>query len=159
MLLTVLRLGLRATEVATLTLEDIDWRSGTVVVHGKGRRVDRLPLPADVGEAIAACLRRGRPRADRREVFLRALAPIGPIGRGGVSSIVRRACRRAGIAEVGAHRLRHTLACELVSRGVPLAEIAQLLRHSDVTSAAVYARVDVDQLRALAQPWPGTEGR
>jgi integrase/recombinase XerD len=158
-LLTLLRLGLRAGEVAGLRLEDIDWRAGEIVVRGKGRREDRLPLPADAGEAIAGYLQRGRPAAAGREVFTRAVAPAGPLGRGGVSSIVRRACRRAGIAVVGAHRLRHTLACEMVAAQVPLPEIGQVLRHRGLTSTAAYARVDVEALRELALPWPGGEPR
>ncbi len=152
-LMTLLRLGLRAGEVAALTLADMDWRAGEMVVHGKGYRVDRLPLPVDVGEAITAYLRR-RPRTTRREVFLRTVAPIGPLSRGGVSLIVRRACRRAGVTPVGAHRLRHTLACDMVRAGVPLPEISQVLRHRSLVSTAIYARADVDQLRALALPWP-----
>ncbi len=158
-LLTVLRLGLRASEVARLALDDIDWRAGEIVVHGKGRREDRLPLPGDVGEAIAAYLHRGRPTTTRREVFLRALAPTAGLGRGGVSSIVRRACVRAGVAPVGAHRLRHTAACDMVAVGVPLSEISQVLRHRSLASTAIYARVDIDQLRGLAQPWPGGQAR
>ncbi len=158
-LITLLRLGLRAGEVAGLTVDDIDWREGEIVVRGKGRREDRLPVPVDVGEAIAGYVQRGRPKTARRELFLRALAPIGPLGRGGVSSIVRSACRRAGIAPVGAHRLRHTLACTLVAAGVPLPEIAQVLRHRGITSTAIYARVDLEALRSLAQPWPGGETR
>ncbi len=153
-LITLLRLGLRAGEVAGLRLEDLDWRAGEIVVHGKGRREDRLPLPDDVGAAITAYLQRGRPMTSRREVFLRAIAPIAALGRGGVSSIVRRACTRAGLARVGAHRLRHTMACEMVKAGVPLPEISQVLRHRSLVSTAIYARVDLDQLRALAQPWP-----
>lgn len=153
-LVTLLRLGLRRGEVAALRLDDIDWRAGELVVRGKGARVDRLPLPAEVGEAIAAYMQRGRPDSDRREVFLRARAPFGPIAPGTVSSTVRRACRRAGIAEVGAHRLRHTVACEMVAAGVPLVQIAQVLRHHSLQSTAVYARVDVEQLRLLAAPWP-----
>jgi site-specific recombinase XerD len=158
-LLLLVRLGLRAGEVAGLVLDDIDWRAGEIVVRGKGRRQDRLPLPVDVGEAIAGYLRRGRPRTIRRDLFLRALAPVGPLGRGGVSSIVRRACRRADIAPVGAHRLRHTLACDLVAADAGLAEIGELLRHRGITSTAIYARVDVETLRTLAQPWPGGEAQ
>jgi integrase len=153
-IITILRLGLRASEVAGLRLDDIDWRAGELTVRGKGAREDRLPLPADVGEAIASYLRRGRPTGDRREVFLRARAPFGPIAARTVSSTVRRACRRAGIAEVGSHRLRHTVACEMVSAGVPLVQIAQVLRHHSLQTTAVYARVDLDQLRLLAAPWP-----
>jgi integrase/recombinase XerD len=154
-IVVLLRLGLRASEVAALRLNDIDWRAGELVVHGKGRREDRLPLPVDVGEAILGYLQRGRPTTTHREVFVSAIAPIGPLGRGAVSSIVRRACRRAGVPVVGAHRLRHTLACQMVQAAVPLPEIGQVLRHRSVVSTAVYARVDVDGLRTLAQPWPG----
>ncbi len=155
LIITLLRLGLRAREVAGLGLDDIDWRAGEVVVLGKGGREDRLPLPSDVGEAIASYLRRGRPASDRREVFLRARAPFWPIAPGTVASTVRRACRRAGVAEVGPHRLRHTVACEMVAVGVPLVEIAQVLRHHSLQSTAIYARVDLDQLRLVAAPWPG----
>lgn len=156
-LLVLLRLGLRAAEAAELTLDAIDWRSGQLVVHGKASHQDRLPLPDEVGEAIVGYLRRGRPRSPYREVFLRAVAPIGPLGRGGVSGMVRRACHRAGITEVGAHRLRHTLACDLVGAGAGLPEIGQLLRHRALTSTAIYARVGIDGLRELALPWPGGE--
>lgn len=158
-LLVLLRLGLRAGEVARMTLDDIDWRAGEVTVHGKGRRQDRLPLPVDVGEAIAGYLQRGRPKTTEREVFLRVLAPLGPLGRGGVSSIVRRACRRAGIEAVGAHRLRHTLACDLLAADAGLAEIGELLRHRGISSTAIYACVDIDTLRGVALPWPGGEMR
>lgn len=158
-LLLLLRLGLRAGEVAGLTLDDIDWRAGEIVVRGKGRREDRLPLPVDVGESIACYLQRGRPKTSRQELFLRSLAPIGPLCRGGVSSIVRHACLRAGVAPVGAHRFRHTLACALVAADAGLGEIGELLRHRSVTSTAIYARVDIETLRTLAQPWPGGEQR
>lgn len=154
-LLVLLRLGLRASELAGLLLDDIDWRAGEVVVRGKGRREDRLPLPVDVGESIAGYLRRGRPGSTCRELFVRQFAPAGPLGRGGVSSIVRRACRRAGVEVVGAHRLRHTLACDLATSGVALCDIAGVLRHRDVDSAATYARVDLASLRSVAPPWPG----
>jgi site-specific recombinase XerD len=155
MLVTLLRLGLRAGEVARLRLDDIDWRAGELAVRGKGARQDRLPLPAEVGQAIACYLRRGRPASGRREVFLQARAPFRPIAPGTVSSTVRRACRRAGVTEVGAHRLRHTVACEMVAAGVPLAGIAQVLRHHSLQTTALYGRVDLDRLRALAAPWPG----
>lgn len=159
MIITLLRLGLRRGEVAGFTLEDIDWRAGEVLVHGKGSRVERLPLPWEVGEAIASYLRRGRPPCDRREVFLRARAPYAPVAAGTVSSTVRRACRRAGIAEVGAHRLRHTVACEMVAARVPLPRIAQVLRHDSLQTTALYARVDIETLRQLAAPWPEQETR
>ena len=159
-LLILLRLGLRAGEVAGLRLDDIDWRAGEVVVRGKGRQEDRLPLPSDVGEAIVAYLRRGRPTTTgHREVFLRAVAPIGPLGTNGISGIVRCACLRAGVPVVNAHRLRHTLACQMADSGVPLPEIAEVLRHRSISSTAEYARVDIEGLRTVAQPWPGGEGR
>jgi integrase/recombinase XerD len=159
MLITLLRLGLRRGEVAGIRLEDIGWRAGELVVVGKGARSDRLPLPAEVGEAIAGYLTRGRPATERREVFLRARAPFEPIAAGTVASTVRRACRRAGLPEVGSHALRHTVACEMVAAQVPLPQIAQVLRHRSLQSTAIYARVDLDRLRLLAQPWPGGEPR
>ena len=116
-----------------------------------------MSVPVEVGEAIAAYLRRGRPRSSRQEVFLRARAPYDPIDSATVASTVRRACGRAGIAEVGSHRLRHTVACEMVAAGVPLPEIGEVLRHSGRWSTATCARVDVGQLRQLALPWPGGE--
>lgn len=158
-LVMLLRLGLRAGEAAALTLEDIDWRAGEIMVHGKGRRDERLPLPADAGQAIAAYLIRGRPATSHREVFVRLVAPVGPLTRGGISFIVRRACRRAGVAECGAHRLRHTTACQMAEAGVPLTEIGQVLRHKSLASTANYARVSVTELRKLAQPWPSGRGR
>jgi integrase/recombinase XerD len=153
-IILLLRLGLRRGEVAGLTLDDIDWRASELVIRGKGAREDRLPLPADVGQAIASYLRRGRPRSGRREVFLRFKAPYDPIASGTVASTVRRACTRAGIAEVGSHRLRHTAACEMVQANVPLYRIGQVLRHQSLQSTAIYARVDVARLRLLATPWP-----
>ena len=144
----------RRGEVAALRLDDIDWRAGELVVRGKGSRRDRLPWPADVGRALASYLRRGRPPSDRRELFLRARPPFEPIAAGTVASTVRRACRRAGIPEVGSHRLRHTAACELVGAQVPLERIGQVLRHRSLQSTAIYARVDLDGLRRLARAWP-----
>lgn len=154
LIVLLLRLGLRRGEVAALRLDDIDWRAGELVVRGKGSRCDRLPLPADVGRALASYLRRGRPASDRRELFLRARPPFDPIAAGTVASTVRRACRRAGIPEIGSHRLRHTTACELVGAQVPLERIGQVLRHRSLQSTAIYARVDLDGLRRLARPWP-----
>jgi site-specific recombinase XerD len=159
LLVTLLRLGLRRAEVAGMRLDDIDWRAGELVVRGKGAREDRLPLPVEVGGAIACYLRRGRPRSDRREVFLRARAPLAPIASGTVASTVRRACRRAGIAEVGSHCLRHTLACEMVAAAVPLVEIAQVMRHHSLQTTSVYARVDLERLRLVASSWPGGASR
>jgi integrase/recombinase XerD len=154
-IVSMLRLGLRATEVATLQLDDFDWRAGQVTVHGKGGRVDQLPLPADVGEAIAGYLSRGRPpTAAVREVFVRLRPPHVGITRGGVSAIVASAARRAGFGVVRPHRLRHTAASDMLRAGAPLGEIGQVLRHRSLGSTAVYARVDVDRLRTIARPWP-----
>jgi len=152
----LIRLGLRAGEVAALELGDLDWPRGEVLVRGKGTRLDRLPLPVDVGEAVAGYLHQGRRPSPRREVFLRMRAPRGPLSRGGVSEVVRQACRRCGIEPFGAHRLRHGTASELLARGVPLEEIAQVLRHRSISSTAIYAKIDHRSLRALARPWPGT---
>jgi integrase/recombinase XerD len=158
-ILLMLRLGLRATEVATLRLDDLDWRAGQLTVHGKGGRVDELPLPVDVGEAIAAYLCRGRPRTVTvREVFVRLRPPHVGIKRGGVTAIVAGAARRAGLGVVRAHRLRHTAATEMLRAGAPLAEIGQVLRHRSLGSTAIYARVDVERLRTIARPWPAGAG-
>lgn len=153
-LLILLRLGLRGGEVARLRLEDIDWRAGQLLVRGKGRRDEQLPLPCDVGEALADYLQQDRAATARREVFVTAIAPAVALTREAVSGIVRRACGRAGIAQIGPHRLRHGLACAMVRAEVPLAEIGQVLRHRSPVSTAIYARVDVAALRDLAQPWP-----
>lgn len=153
-LLLLARLGLRAGEVAALRLDDIDWRAGELVVRGKGNRLDRLPLPADVGEAITGYLRRGRPPTSRREVFMSVCAPVKSLGYMAISDIVRRACQRAGVEPAGAHRLRHALAVDLVTAGASLPEIGQILRHRTVSATAVYARVDLPLLRSVAQPWP-----
>jgi integrase len=155
-IITVLwRLGLRAGEVARLSLDDIDWTTGEVVVRGKRRREDRLPLPADVGEALVAWLRRGRPASGRREVFLRVRAPIVALSAGGVTAVVRQACRRAGMPLCGAHRLRHTAATELLRAGGSLAEVGQVLRHQESATTSLYAKVDRRALGAVVRPWPG----
>lgn len=153
----MLRLGLRASEVATLRLDDLDWRAGLITVHGKGNRVDRLPLPVDVGEAIAGYLRRGRPRVATvrvREVFVRVMPPRVGLTRSGVTSIVLAAAQRAGLGPVRAHRLRHAAASDMLRGGAALTEIGQVLRHRSLGSTAAYARVDVDRLRTIARPWP-----
>jgi integrase/recombinase XerD len=150
------RLGLRAGEVAALGLADIDWRAGEIVVRGKGRRQDRLPLPADVGEALAGWLRRGRPRCECATVITRLRAPHRPLTSGGVSNIVAAACRRADLTQVHAHRLRHSAATEMLRAGASLPEVGQVLRHASVLSTAIYAKVDRDRLRGLALPWPGS---
>jgi integrase/recombinase XerD len=152
------RLALRTAEVSALRLEDIDWVSGTVLVQGKGGRVDRMPLPTDVGEALVLYLRSGRPATLERTVFVRAVAPFTPLGPSSVSCISRvvaRAARRAGLGTVHGHRLRHTAASETLNAGASLDEVAQLLRHERVASTVIYAKVDRSRLIALARPWPG----
>lgn len=153
-LVLLARLGLRAAEVAALRLEDIDWRVGEIVVRGKGRTEERLPLPSDVGAAMAAYLRRGRPRRPEREVFLRVLAPLRGLQPQGVSEVVRAAAERAGIGSFGSHRLRHTAGTQMLRAGASLSEVAQVLRHRSVTTTAIYAKVDHLALEGLALPWP-----
>ena len=152
--LVLLRLGLRSGEVARLELEDIDWRHGEITIKGKGGRIDQLPLPSEVGEALAAYLREGRPPSSSRSVFLSVTAPIVPFSPDGVGCLVRRLCVRADIAIVGPHALRRTLATETLRAGAPMAEVAQLLRHSDQATTSIYAAAAADAVSALAQPWP-----
>ena len=154
-MLLMMRLGLRAREVATLTLEDIDWRAGIITVHGKGSQLDRLPLPADVGEALTAYLRRGRPATPAREVFIRSFPPRVALTRAGVSGLVLAASHRAELGrDVRAHQLRHTAACDMLRAGVAPAQIGEVLRHHSAGSTAIYARVDAARLRLVARPWP-----
>jgi len=155
-ILTLLvRLGLRRGEVAGLGLDDIDWRAGTIRVHGKGDCRERLPLPADVGRRMAEYLRHARPAdALGRTVFVRHFAPHHALGASRVSGIVADAARRADLGRIHAHRLRHTAATELLRAGASLPEIGQLLRHRRVETTAIYAKVDRDTLRLIARPWP-----
>jgi integrase/recombinase XerD len=156
-ILTMLvRLGLRSIEVARLRLDDVDWRGGEIIVQGKRNRVDRLPLPSDVGAALVAYIENGRPaNVQSRNLFIYALAPYRPLDAGGVASLVRSAARRAGIGRVSAHRLRHTAATEMLRAGASLPEIGQVLRHSRAMTTAIYAKVDLTALRTIARPWPG----
>jgi site-specific recombinase XerD len=157
-LLLLARLGLRAGEVAFLMLEDIDWEAGQITVHGKGGRSALFPLPVDVGEAVAAYLQNGRPTCSSRSVFVTGRAPrLGLPGPGNISSIARRALARAGIDShhKGAHRLRHSLATQMLRQGASLAEIGEVLRHRNPNTTAIYAKVDLTALRTLALPWPG----
>ena len=153
-MLLMVRLGLRTGEVAALELADIDWRAGDLIVRGKGSRIERLPLPADVGEAIAGWVRRGRPACDSRRVFTRVRAPHQGLSVGGVAAIVKAAGLRAEIPDVHAHRLRHTAATRMLAGGADLVEIGQVLRHASVLTTSIYAKVDHDRLRPLARPWP-----
>jgi integrase/recombinase XerD len=153
--LTLKRMGLRAGEIAALTLEDVDWRSGIVVISGKGGRRDQLPLPRDVAEALIAYLRDGRAAAalDRR-LFVRSAAPHRGLTGYGVGHAVARAARRAGLDRVRPHQLRYFAATAMQAAGAPLAEIGQVLRHEDERTTSLYAKVDVAALRPLALPWP-----
>jgi integrase/recombinase XerD len=154
-ILTVLaRLGLRAKEVTALRVDDIDWRAGEITVRGKANRRERLPLPVDVGTAIAEYCRQGRRRGDCRAVFLHARAPYAELTSAAVTVVVKRACERAGLPPIGAHRLRHSTATALRRAGAPLVEIGQLLRHRHTVTTAVYAKDDIEALATIARPWP-----
>jgi integrase/recombinase XerD len=157
-LLLLARLGLRSGEVTFLELNDIDWNVGKLSVRGKSGQRSDLPLPAEVGKAIAAYLRRGRPQSTSRRVFLRAKAPIrGFRGSSGIGSIVRHRLLRAGLdaPTYGAHQFRHGLASELLRQGASLDEIGELLGHRSPQTTKIYIKVDLDALRTLALPWPG----
>jgi len=155
-LLLLARLGLRAGEVAHLKLEDIDWDPGELIIHGKGQRQDRIPLPSDVGRALADYIRRDRPRCESRTVFIRLHAPLGGLRGMGVASIVGRAIERVGLETPsrGAHLLRHSLATDLLRRGSSIPEIAELLRHRSPETTMLYAKVDLAALRRVPPPWP-----
>lgn len=159
-LLLLARLGLRAGEVLTLELDDIYWKAGEIVVHGKGHTRDRLPLPQDVGEALANYLQ-DRAQSKDRHVFLCARAPRRAFHHpSSVSTIVCRALQRAGLQSPtkGAHLLRHSLATGMLRGGATMAEIAEVLRHRSPQTTEIYAKVDILGLRSLAQPWPGDGG-
>jgi site-specific recombinase XerD len=158
-LLMLARLGLRANEIATLTLDDVDWRVGQLSVQAKGRQRAQLPLPCEVGSAVAAYLQNGRPRSDSRRLFLRDLAPhAGFASSCGISMVATTALKRAGIegvAHKGSHLFRHSLATALLRSGASLTEIGQVLRHQDHDTTRIYAKVDIDSLRVLGIRWPG----
>jgi site-specific recombinase XerD len=159
--LLLARLGLRASEVIALELDDIDWRAGVLTVRGKGRSHDCLPLPADVGQALARYLRHHRPSCTARRLFIRTRAPHrGLANPSSLSTIVARAFRRAGLrpASMGAHVLRHSLATRMLRSGSSLDEIGEVLRHRAADTTAIYAKVDVRGLRSLALPWPTRGG-
>ena len=153
-LLLLVRLGLRAAEVARLRLDDLDWRRGEVVIRGKGRRDERLPLPADVGEAIVDYLRHDRPSVPDRALFVNVRVPYSPMTPTAVKQMVRTAGRRTGVVDVSAHRLRHTAATQVLNAQAPLAEVGQLLRHRSAATTAIYAKVDRGRLGELAMTWP-----
>ncbi len=151
-LLLMARLGLWAVEIARLRLQDLDWRSGELVIQGKGGRIDRMPLLREVGAALADYLRHGRRPSQLREVFLRTIGPDAAMGRQSIVMVPRRVARRAGIPVVGAHRLRHRTACRVLAGGGSLAEVAELLRHNDLATAAIYANSqELHQTGAFSQ--------
>lgn len=153
------RLGLRAGEVAALGLDDLDWRAGEIVVRGKANRAERLPLPDDVGAAIAAYLQGGRPvTAQGRSVFVRAKAPHSALTTAGVSMVVHDTAQRAGLGTMHAHRLRHTAATQMLRAGTPLTEVGLALRQRRAMTTAIYAKVDREALQVLARPWPQPSG-
>jgi site-specific recombinase XerD len=157
-LLLLARLGLRSSEVVFLDLDDIDWNLGQLTVRGKRGRRTKLPLPPDVGKAIAAYLRCGRPESTSRRVFLRVQAPRrGFQGPSSIGSIVRHSLQRAGIKAptYGAHQFRHGLATEMLRHGATLGEIGEILGHRHPQTTTIYAKVDINALRTLALPWPG----
>ncbi len=154
-LVMVARLGLRSAEVARMQLGDVDWRAGEVLIRGKGGRQDRLPLPAEVGQALATYLHDSRPHVEDRAMFVTCRPPRRGIRPDLVKSVVRRACLRCGLPPVGAHRLRHAVATEMLSKGASLIAISAVLRHQDLATTAIYAKVDIGGLRTIAQPWPG----
>jgi integrase/recombinase XerD len=156
-LLLLARLGLRAGEVVALQLDDINWRAGEILVRGKGLVHDRMPLPADVGEALASYLRRGRPACQTRRVFVRIKAPRrGLAGPSTLTTIVNRAIARADLHPPfkGAHSLRHSLATSMLRLGATIEEIGEVLRHRHPSTTEIYAKVDFDGLRSAAHPWP-----
>jgi integrase len=155
LLLLMVRLGLRSCEVATLKLDDIDWQLGEITVRGKGRE-DTLPLPADVGEAMARYLRLHQPHPqDKRRIFPRTRAPHGPLRSAGIGAAVRKHLRLAGVHPPHPHRLRHTAATQMLCHGASMDNIAQVLRHRSPDTTAIYAKVDYQALGAVVQPWPG----
>jgi site-specific recombinase XerD len=155
LLLLLARLGLRGAEAATLRLGNVNWRAGEIAVIGKGSRVERLPLPAEVGEAMAAYALRARPSCDCETLFVTVRQPYRPLTSTAVRAIMGRACQEAGLPRLGAHRLRHTVATNALRAGASLAEVGQLLRHRSQLSTAIYAKVDDRRLMELARPWPG----
>lgn len=152
------RLGLRAVDVARLELDDVNWRAGTILVRGKGGQIDLMPLPTDVGQALAEHLSGARPAtAAGRAVFYRSRAPFTALSVSGIQHIVQHAAQRAGLGAVGAHRLRHTVATVTINAGASLEEVGQLLRHRGLASTTIYAKVDLVRLGSIARPWPGTD--
>jgi site-specific recombinase XerD len=162
MIILLARLGLRAPEVVAIQLGDIEWRAGELVVRGKGQNHDRVPIPPDVGEALADYIRRDRVSTSRA-LFVSVRAPHGPFKDGTVlNTILKDAFTRTGVRPpcryVGSHVLRHSLATNLVRQGASLPEVSDMLRHRSRASTLIYAKLDIEGLRSIAQPWPVVEG-
>ena len=155
MLMTLARLGLRAGEVAALRLDDVDWRHGGIAVRSKGPGIDQLPLPHDVGTALAEYVFKARPKCDSENLFVSVSPPYRTVTRHAVANMVYRASGRAGLPPFRPHRMRHTLASDLLRAGSSLVEIGQVLRHRTMMQTATYAKVDFVSLSELARPWPG----
>ena len=163
MLLLMARLGIRAPEVIAIQLDDIDWRAGELLVRGKGQRHDRLPIPPDVGDALSRYLRQDRTSTTSRALFVTLRAPNGPFRNGQVvNDILKQAFAATGVTPptpyVGSHVLRHSLATKMVRAGASLEEVGDVLRHRSRASTMIYARLDIDGLRSIAQPWPMAGG-
>jgi len=155
MLILLAQLGLRAGEVLKLELDDLDWRRGELVIQGKGNRFERLPLPHAVGEALSEYLVHSRPQGESRRVFVKTLAPAGGFRSvGSVAQALHHACRRCGLAPVGTHWLRRSAATQMLRAGASLQDVGQVLRHRDLTTTTLYAKLDHLSLRELARPWP-----
>jgi integrase/recombinase XerD len=153
-------LGLRAIEVSRLQLQDVDWQEGTLAIRGKGRRTDLMPLPRELGVALAEYLRRGRPHSRSRALFLRRRAPCDqPPKSNAIYATMMETARRCGLQDrlTGTHLLRHTVATRLVQRGASLKVIADLLRHRSLSTTTIYAKVDLPALARVALPWPGRQ--
>ena len=161
-LLLLARLGLRAGEIVILELDDIHWRIGEIVIRGKGGMVDRLPLLADIGEALALYIRQDRSVSEFRRVFQRVYPPhVGLAGPAAIGHIVRQALARAGVRRSGrgaAHLFRHGLATQMIRKGASLTEISEVLRHRSLNTTAVYTQVSFEALRTVARSWPATGG-
>jgi len=161
-LLLLARLGLRSSEILSIELGDIHWRTGEIAIRGKGNRQDLLPLPRDVGAAIASYLRRDRGARPTRRVFLRTIAPRVPLtGPASIGHIVRRAMTKAGVErpmQIAAHLFRHTLASRMLQHGANLRDISEVLRHRTLVSTEVYAKIDLGALQEVARPWPAQGG-
>jgi len=157
LLLFMARLGLRTREILKMTLDDINWGSGVVTVYGKGGYQEQLPIPKDVGQAIAMYLKKVRPKCDTRGLFVSTKAPVKELARSSICCIVRRACQRADLSppHQGAHLLRHSLATRMLREGATMTEIAEILRHRSPATTEIYAKVDLNSLSELAVPWLG----